>query len=165
MNASAKSCVNMLPSLIYEHNSRENIFIDSKDKECTDKEWPNSPAQWGTAAHQGTQICWLSWDNPTFHISRLICSADKDNFLPTMYTRLYWIPVCTPFHPHPSVWSLLTSKSRISPTQCRQDKEDCCLLQLCRAGQWIKHHPNHHGLLGTTYYFIPLFLVDCQNKR
>lgn len=59
-------------------------------------------------------------------------TAGNNNFLPTMYTRLYWIPVCLPFHPHLSVWSLLTSKSRINPTQSREDKEDCCLLQLCR---------------------------------
>lgn len=41
MNGSAKSYVNILPCLIYEHDSRENIFIGSKDQYFKDKKWPN----------------------------------------------------------------------------------------------------------------------------
>lgn len=90
-------------------------------------------------------------------------TARKDNFLHTTYTRLYWIPVCIPFHPlllAEVCWQVKAESAQLSVGSSRRTAA-CC--SSAGAWHWIKQRPNRHGLLGTTYYFIPLFLVDCQN--
>lgn len=157
MNASAKSCVNILPSLIYEHDSQENIFIDSKDEECTDKKWPNSPTQWGTAAHQGTPICWLSWDNPTFHSQQtdmLSRQQGKIIFYPQHiqdYIEFQCASHFTPILLSEVCWHVKAESAQLSVGRTRRTAAFC---SSAGAWHWIKQCPNHHGLPRTTYYFF-----------